>query len=71
MTVTALPPVLLKVEEAAELLGVGRTTAYALIKSGALASVPVGRLRRIRPADLTAYANNLTPTTAAPLAAAA
>jgi excisionase family DNA binding protein len=71
VTVIAMPAVLLTVEEAAELLRLGRTTVYALIKSGELASVPVGRLRRIRPADLAAYANSLTPTTPLPLAAVA
>jgi excisionase family DNA binding protein len=66
-----MPAVLLKVEEAAELLRVGRTTVYALIKSGELASVPVGRLRRIRPADLAAYADSLRSTSTPDLPAAA
>ncbi|MFJ9410839.1 excisionase family DNA-binding protein [Streptomyces sp. NPDC101393] len=39
--------VLLTVEEAARRLKVGRTTCYALIKSGELESIPVGRLRRV------------------------
>lgn len=42
--------VLLTVEEAAERLGIGRTTAFALVKSGEIASVQIGRLRRV-PAD--------------------
>ncbi|MFJ6085364.1 helix-turn-helix domain-containing protein [Streptomyces sp. NPDC092369] len=43
--------VLLKVEEAAYRLRIGRTTCYALIRTGALESVVVaGGLRRI-PAD--------------------
>ncbi|MFF7183715.1 excisionase family DNA-binding protein [Streptomyces sp. NPDC008222] len=42
--------VLLKVEEAARRLRVGRTTCYALIRTGALESVMVGGLRRV-PAD--------------------
>ena len=45
--------VLLKVEEAARRLRIGRTTCYALIRSGELESVPVGRLRRV-PADAPA-----------------
>ncbi|MFC8431586.1 helix-turn-helix domain-containing protein [Streptomyces sp. NPDC057253] len=45
--------VLLKVEEAARRLRIGRTTCYALIRSGELESVPVGRLRRV-PADALA-----------------
>ncbi len=55
-------PILLKVEEAAAKLRVGRTTIYALIKSGDLAAVHVGRLCRIHPDDLNAYANNLRTT---------
>jgi len=45
--------VLLTPEEAAEALGVGRTTVYALIKSGGIDSVQIGRLRRI-PTDALA-----------------
>ncbi|GAB2915531.1 excisionase family DNA-binding protein [Streptomyces mayteni] len=41
---------LLTVEEAARRLSIGRTTCFALIGSGELESVPVGRLRRV-PAD--------------------
>jgi excisionase family DNA binding protein len=44
------PRVLLSVEEAAERLSVSRTRLYALIKAGDVASVRVGRLRRV-PAD--------------------
>jgi excisionase family DNA binding protein len=52
---------LLTVSEAARRLGVGRTLMYELISTGQVASVRVGRLRRIRPADLEAYANSLLP----------
>ncbi|WP_042420658.1 excisionase family DNA-binding protein [Streptacidiphilus anmyonensis] len=45
--------VLLTVEEAARRLRIGRTTCYALIRSGELESVPVGRLRRV-PSDAPA-----------------
>jgi excisionase family DNA binding protein len=45
--------VLLTPEEAAEALGVGRTTVYALIKSGGIESILIGRLRRI-PTDALA-----------------
>ncbi|MEP6650879.1 MAG: excisionase family DNA-binding protein [Lapillicoccus sp.] len=48
-TVSVLPLVL-TVEAAADRLGVGRTLMYALVKSGAVESVTIGRLRRI-PAD--------------------
>ncbi len=39
--------VLLSVEEAADQLSLSRTRLYALIKSGAIESVRVGRLRRV------------------------
>ena len=47
---TTAPRILLSVEEAADQLSVSRTRLYALIKTGDIASVRVGRLRRI-PAD--------------------
>ncbi|AVH97285.1 MULTISPECIES: helix-turn-helix domain-containing protein [unclassified Streptomyces] len=42
--------VLLRVEEAARRLQIGRTLCYRYIRTGELESVPVGRLRRV-PAD--------------------
>ncbi|MFI5913732.1 helix-turn-helix domain-containing protein [Dactylosporangium sp. NPDC051541] len=54
-------PLLLTVEEAAARLQIGRTLMYDLLRTGAVASVQVGRLRRIRPADLEAYTASLTP----------
>ncbi|MBD9704089.1 helix-turn-helix domain-containing protein [Streptomyces sp. ID01-12c] len=42
--------VLLKVEEAARRLQIGRTVCYRLIRSGELESITVGGLRRV-PAD--------------------
>jgi excisionase family DNA binding protein len=47
--------VALTVEEAARRLGVGRTTMYALIASGEVSSVRIGRLRRIPAEALSAY----------------
>ena len=47
---TTPTPLVLTVEEAADRLGVGRTLMYALVKSGDIESVTIGRLRRI-PAD--------------------
>jgi excisionase family DNA binding protein len=49
MTVEAEKPVrlLLTVEEAAEALSIGRTTAFQLIRSGKLETVRIGRLRRV------------------------
>lgn len=46
-------PVLLTVEEAARCLRVGRTTCFALIRTGELESLMVGGLRRV-PADAPA-----------------
>ncbi|MFF3345673.1 excisionase family DNA-binding protein [Streptomyces sp. NPDC002779] len=43
-------PVLLTVEEAARCLRIGRTTCFALIRSGELESLLIGGLRRV-PAD--------------------
>ncbi|MFJ5302165.1 helix-turn-helix domain-containing protein [Streptomyces sp. NPDC088350] len=46
-------PVLLTVKEAAKCLRIGRTTCFALIRTGALESLMVGGLRRV-PADAPA-----------------
>jgi excisionase family DNA binding protein len=46
---------LLTVEEAAERLGIGRSTMYALITSGEIDSIHVGRLRRVTPAALSSF----------------
>jgi excisionase family DNA binding protein len=56
-----VPPerVLLTPEEAGEGLGIGRTTVYALMKSGELESVQIGRLRRIPTSALHDYAARL------------
>jgi excisionase family DNA binding protein len=52
-------PLVLTVEQSAERLGVGRTVMYALVSSGAVESVQIGRLRRI-PADaLVTFLNEL------------
>jgi excisionase family DNA binding protein len=60
---SAPPPpatrLLLTVEEAAEVLCVGRSLMYELISTGAVASVQVGRLRRVRPEALTDYVATL------------
>jgi excisionase family DNA binding protein len=58
-------PILLTVEQAAGRIGVGRTTMFALIRTGEVHSVRIGRLRRVRVADLEAYANSLSASDAA------
>ena len=54
------PRLLLTVDEAAEQLGVGRTTAWALVRSGDLKSVQIGRLRRVHVDAVAAYAAQLS-----------
>lgn len=44
---TVQPHLLLTVEEAAEVLRIGRTTMFELIRTGQVATVPIGRLRRV------------------------
>ena len=41
------PPRLLRVEDAANLLNIGRSAVYDLIRSGRLRSVKIGKSRRI------------------------
>ncbi len=53
--VMAADRLLLTPEEAAEVLRVGRTTVYALMKSGDLHPVHIGRSCRISQAELDRY----------------
>ncbi len=46
-------------EQVAEYLGCGRTFSYELLRSGAIPSVKVGRLRRVRREDVEAYVRTL------------
>ncbi|MGQ0842977.1 MAG: excisionase family DNA-binding protein [Sporichthyaceae bacterium] len=50
---------LLTVEEAAAVLGIGRSLMFELIGNGVVDTVRVGRLRRIRPDALRAYVDSL------------
>lgn len=52
-------PLLLTPEVAAERLSCGRTKVYELIRTGALESVKVGRLRRVPVDALNAYVASL------------
>lgn len=48
---------LLSPTEAAALLGLGRTTTYGLVRSGALPSVRVGSAIKVRAVDVIEYAS--------------
>jgi excisionase family DNA binding protein len=50
---------LLRVEEAAELLGIARTLMYRLLLDGEVESVHVGRLRRVPVAAVEEYVKGL------------
>lgn len=50
---------LLKPEEAAAVLGIGRTTLFALVKEKRLAAVKIGNLRRFRRSDLQSFVDHL------------
>jgi excisionase family DNA binding protein len=50
---------LLTPEEAAKILRIGRTTVYALIKSGELRPVHIGRSCRISQAEVEHYVRRL------------
>src|SRR4051812_45045033 len=52
-------PLVLTVEQAADRLGVGRTVMYALVSSGAVESVQIGRLRRIPSDALVTFLDEL------------
>ena len=52
--------ILLTVEEAAKRLGIGRTFAWRLVRTGDLESVQIGRLRRIHVDAIRDYTDRLT-----------
>jgi excisionase family DNA binding protein len=47
-------------EEAAEVLGIGRSTLYLLLSAGEVASVKIGALRRIPASALDGYVARLS-----------
>lgn len=55
MTTTPEPVVLLTVKEAARRLSIGRTKTFALIRSGALESILIGRARRVLAQSVADY----------------
>jgi excisionase family DNA binding protein len=52
-------PLLLTPEQAAETIGLGRTRTYALIGSGELVSVKIGKSRRVPLSEAEAYVSRL------------
>ena len=50
-------PVTLRVEELMPILGIGRNTAYELVRSGKLSSIRVGRQIRIPKAEVLRFLN--------------
>lgn len=56
---TATAPLLLRPEEAAGVLGIGRSTLYELLAAGALESVLIGKSRRVPVAALADYVAGL------------
>jgi excisionase family DNA binding protein len=58
-TATEHDPLLLRVEEAARLLSIGRTRVYDLINSGVLGSVKIFGSRRVPRASLDRYVATL------------
>jgi excisionase family DNA binding protein len=52
-------PLLLTVDQAAEQLQISRARLYQLLSQGAIRSVHIGRLHRIRAEDLKEYIDGL------------
>ena len=50
---------LLTVEEVAKILGIGRTRTWSLVMSGEIASVKIGRSRRVMPKAVEDYLERL------------
>jgi excisionase family DNA binding protein len=57
--VSRLPVLLVRPEDAADALGVGRTKVYELMRSGELRSVKIGGLRRIPATALAEFVAQL------------
>ena len=53
-------PVALRVEDLMPILGIGRNTAYELVRSGKLRSIRVGRQIRIPKAEVLRFLNTHT-----------
>lgn len=60
-----IPPILYRVEEAAEALRMSRSVVYELIRSGRLRTVKEGRRRLVPVTALTEYVSELVEENAA------
>ena len=58
-TVPTHDRLLLRVEEAAVILGLGRSTMFELLASGAINSVSIGRARRVATSELARYVDSI------------
>jgi excisionase family DNA binding protein len=58
-TRSAMPKLLLTAEDAAEVLSVGRSTVYELIRLGVLDSVKIGKARRVPVTAVQEYVDRL------------
>ncbi len=56
---TSLEPLLYKPEQAAEIIGIGRSKIFELMAGGQIASVQIGRYRRIPRESLERYVREL------------
>lgn len=55
MTTSNPEPLTMTIADAGVLLGVGRSTAYALVKAGELSAIKIRRTRRVTRAAIDAY----------------
>ena len=51
-------PLTLRVEDLMPILGIGRNTAYELVRSGQIRSIRIGRQLRIPKAEVISFLNN-------------
>lgn len=51
-------PLTLRVEDLMPILGIGRNTAYELVRSGQIKSIRIGRKIRIPKAEVLAFLNH-------------
>ena len=52
------PPLVLRVEDLSQMLSIGRNTAYALVRSGEIRSIRIGKSYRIPREAIEEYLSN-------------